>query len=194
MMQGQRHLSDDRLIEVCLDRRAAADEERHLLECKRCEERRAGVVRMLDEISEAAAVESDGAFPPERLAKQRLRIMHRIEQDGRPARVIVFPASAQEAWIPRRRPAMRWLAGAAAAGLVVGLVAGHYSRQLPRAGSIADREAVVSSSGVSLRPATATITISDDEFLDQVESALESPSASVLRPLDELTPLAWDSQ
>jgi hypothetical protein len=87
---------------------------------------------------------------------------------------------------------MRWLAAAAACGLVIGVLAGHFAHQLP-ARSISARQAPVRpAAGVTLLSATATLT--DDEFLGQIESALENPSTPVLRPLDELTPTTWEGQ
>jgi hypothetical protein len=38
-----------------------------------------------------------------------------------------------------------------------------------------------------------TSTLSDDEFLGQIEMALVSPGAKALRPLDALTPRAWEA-
>ena len=61
--------------------------------------------------------EADAAFSDERLAKQRARILQRLEQEGRPGRVITFPAAHTQRPPLRARPGMRWVAGAAAAGL-----------------------------------------------------------------------------
>ena len=35
-------------------------------------------------------------------------------------------------------------------------------------------------------------TVSDDEFLSQLEFASNGPAAAALQPLDELTPLPWE--
>jgi hypothetical protein len=191
MTRGHRHLTDDRLIELCLDRAAAAEDQQHLQCCTRCEARRADLVRILDELSAVAAHETDAAFPPERLARQSAHIIQRIDHAGRPARVIVFPAGgAQEPWTPRRRPAMRWLAAAAVAGLLVGLLAGHFAHRLPESRTATSRQARPDPSP-ALR--AATVSLSDDEFLGQIDTALARPSPAVLTPLDELTPLAWEA-
>lgn len=191
MTRGHRHLTNDRLIELCLHRAAAADDQQHLQCCLRCEARRADLARLLEELNAVAAHDADAAFPPERLARQHARIIQRIDQAGRPARVIVFPAGAQEPWTPRRRPAMRWLAAAAVAGLLVGLLAGHFAHRLPGSGAATARQIARPDPSPALR--AATVSISDDEFLGQIETALARPSPAVLRPLDELTPLAWEA-
>src|SRR5262245_50097295 len=118
-MNGRRsHLSDDQLLELCLELGGVSlDSKQHLHACSQCEARRVNLTRLLDEVDEAVSIDVDTVFPAERLAKQRARIMHRVQQDGRPARIIAFPTTASESATPRRRPAMRWLAAAAAAGL-----------------------------------------------------------------------------
>ena len=193
MISVQRHLSDDNLIDVCLHVGVSPEEEHHLKACERCEARRADFARFLGQMTDAAVQESDAVFSPERLAKQHARILQRIEHEGRPARVIAFPAIPIYAtWTASRRPAMRWLAGAAACGLVIGVLAGHFAHQLPARPSISVRQAPVRpGGGPTLLSATATLT--DDEFLGQIESALENPSMPDLRPLDDLTPTAWEA-
>ena len=65
------HLSDDRLIDVCLDHAPAATERQHLAACGVCEERRANLARLLNETSTAAVAEADAVFTDDRLARQR---------------------------------------------------------------------------------------------------------------------------
>jgi hypothetical protein len=102
---SQPHLSDDRLIEICFDLEVTSSDRAHLQVCPACEERRSNLAGTLDEIDVAATQEADETFPADRLARQRARILQRVDQDGRPARVIAFPAGhAHDA--PRRiRPA-----------------------------------------------------------------------------------------
>ena len=45
-------------------------------------------------------------------------------------------------------------------------------------------------STVAIQEVTASI--SEDEFLNQLELAIDAPAAAALQPLDELTPRAWD--
>jgi hypothetical protein len=86
------HFSDDRLIEICFDLAVTSSDRAHLQVCPECEERRSNLAGTLDEIDTAATQEADETFPADRLARQRARILQRVDQDGRPARVIAFPA------------------------------------------------------------------------------------------------------
>ena len=195
MIKAQRHLSDDRLIEVCLESAPARGELLHLDSCVECQARRADIARMLDDVSQVASDEADAVFPAERLARQQARIVQRLEHEGRPGRVIAFPAGhGSDPFVLRTRPAMRWIAGAAAAGLVIGLLAGHLSNfSVIRPAGRATQLAVVA------RPDAATptlhavaTTISEDEFLGQIDLAIEGSGSTSLRPLDELTPRVWE--
>ena len=194
MIKGQRHLSDDRLIEVCLDAAPAQGEIQHLESCVECRGRRADLARLLTDVSQAAVAEADATFSAERLTRQHARILQRLEHEGRPGRVIAFPAGhAPEAFAPRTRPAMRWIAGAAAAGLVIGLLAGQLAHDFvirpTRASQVA--AAVRPPADVPTLQAVAT-TISEDELLGQIELAIEGSGGTSLRPLDEMTPRAWE--
>lgn len=193
MIKGQRHLSDDRLIEVCLESAPGQGERQHLDSCAECQGRRADIARMLTDVSLAATAEADEVFTAERLTRQQARILQRLEHEGRPGRVIAFPAGhGSDPFVLRTRPAMRWIAGAAAAGLLIGLLAGHLAHDFsvirpPRQSQIAARPAVT----VPTLQAVAT-TISEDEFLGQIDMAIEGSGSTSLRPLDELTPRVWE--
>jgi len=150
------HLSDDRLIELCMLESAAgnsaagnaagnsafATEQQHLSTCSRCDARRVRLQRLLDDVSETAVTAADAAFPPERLARQQARILAHLQHEGRPARVIAFPAghAQHELTASRTRPGSRWIAAAAVAGLVIGAIAGRfghdYSFGRPGAGRV----------------------------------------------------------
>jgi anti-sigma factor RsiW len=188
-MRPSTHVSDDRLVEVCFDRTATPVEDSHLASCHECRMRRSRLELMLREMSAAADVELDRVFPEERLAAQQTRILQRIEQDGRPARVIAFPAASVADVRPlRSRPAARWIAGAAAAGLAIGLLAGHLSHDLPITGR-PTRAPIVRSVGASEpAPVVVNAVLNDEEFLGEIETALDGPQLAVLRPLNDLTP------
>jgi hypothetical protein len=189
MTQG--HLADDRLIDLCLHAAPAAADRMHLAACALCESRRLELVHLLDDMAVAATREGDRAFPADRLARQHARILQRIDQDGRPGRVIAFPANhpqdAPVALRPIRRSSRGVAAAAAAAGLVIGLLAGHLAELPGRAGVTERAGLTVGSSG----PIRAAV-LSDDEFLGQIELAVGSATPAVLNPLDALTPGAWD--
>ena len=181
---SQRHLSEDQLIEACLGVPGSATHQ-HLLTCPACEARCATVEHLLAEVNDVATVESDAVFSPARLARQQARILERVDQDGRPARVIVFPAGQAPAPLMHARPATRLVAAAAAAGLVLGLVGGHFAHELPTFGRTTTPAVVTQSAGAApLRTAMGA----DDEFLAQVELAVGSAGPAVLRPIDALTP------
>jgi hypothetical protein len=187
------HLSDDRLIEICLAGDVASADRQHLAGCADCDARHAELTGLLSDVSIAAAAEADAAFSAERLTRQQLRILSRIDQDGRPGRVIAFPAGHASEFTSRRaRPTTRWVAAAAAAGLIVGLVAGHMSHNFPVGVTpLSAAQAMHQApTGTALREASLMIT--DDEFLGEVEQAIDSSGPTALRPLDALTPRAWE--
>ena len=191
-MRRSQHVSDDRLVEVCLEGAATSTEQAHLAACDGCSARRARLELMLREMTDAAATETDEVFTPERLAAQQVRILHRIEQDGRPARVIAFPAAqALELRPLRSRPAARWIAGAAAAGLAIGLLAGHFAHDLPSIGRPI-RTPMLRSAAARPAPVPAVrvvaASMNDEQLLGEIEHALEEPQLAVLRPLHDLTP------
>jgi hypothetical protein len=195
MMMGQRHLSDDRLVEVRLDVTPKEGERQHLHTCVQCQTRCAELARLVTEVTDVATADADAAFPAERLARQQARILQRLEHEGRPARVIAFPAGhGSEAFALRARPAMRWIAGAAAAGLLIGLLAGHLTHDFSmiRPGrSVQITAGIRPAATVPTLQAVAT-TISEDDFLGQIDLAIESAAGTSLRPLEDLTPRVWE--
>lgn len=192
----KRHLSEDRLVEWTLSTlgpaSALADAVAvdHLAGCEACRVRAAELAQLFGDVSAVAQAEADAQFSDDRLMRQQARIFQRVEQDGRPGRLISFPAGQPQApLLVRSRPASRWVAGAAVAGLVVGLLTGQL---LPVGQSAAPSTRMVSNeagSGMALRAVSTTL--SDDEFLGEVEAA-GSLGPPALRPLDALTPRAWE--
>jgi hypothetical protein len=193
---NQRHLSDDRLIEISLAGSVPAGDHAHLAACPECVQRRATLTELLDEIDHAATLEVDTLFPADRLARQQAHILQRIDQDGRPGRLIAFPAAQPPTpLLLRSRPRARWAAGVAAAAFVVGLLAGHLVHDFPgaaRRGTPAPRMVANETDATPLRAVSTTL--SDDEFLGQIELAVGSAGPSALRPLDALTPRAWEDR
>ena len=187
---NERHLTDDQLIEICVSGAAAAGERTHLVACGKCEARRTSIVQILDELDEAATVEADAAFPPHRLERQQHRIPQRIDQDGRPGRLITFPAG-QQPTVLRSRPHIRWAAAAAAAAFVIGLLTGHLAHNLPLRNDGGTPDIIANESDPGPLRAVST-TFSEDEFLGQIELAAARNGPAALRPLDAMTPRAWD--
>jgi hypothetical protein len=147
--------------------------------------------RLMDEVSEVLRAEADVMFTDERLARQRAHILRRIEEDTRPGQVIAFPNAQPARQAPRARPGMRWIAGAAAAGLLIGAAAGHLAHDLP-GGIRAVPSPAVASRGLQPTLQAVSTTMSEEEFLGQLEIAIETTGGSALRPLDDLTPLVWE--
>ena len=176
-------------MDVCLQQGAAA--EPHLQTCSVCAERQMNLARILTEVSEVAAAEADALFTDDRLSRQRAHILQRIEHDSRQGRLISFPAGHGAApTLLRARPGTRWIAAAAAAGLFIGVLAGHLTHDFT-----AGR--VMPPSRANTEPTVATFqtvstTMSEEEFLGRLEVAIEGTGGSALRPLDDLTPLVWE--
>ena len=192
-MRRSSHVSDDRLVEVCLAGAVTPAEDAHLAACDQCRVRRSRLDLMLREMTDAAIADTDAVFTPARLATQQARILQRIEQDGRPGRVIAFPAAqAPELRSLRTRPAARWIAGAAAAGLAIGLLAGHLAHDLPTIGRPARTTQLARSAASRLTtqpaPTVVNASINDEQLLGEIENALEGPQLAVLRALHDLTP------
>jgi len=188
------HLSDDRLIEICLADPLAPIDEPHLLKCHVCERRRRELASTLGDVSACVIDEADKAFSDERLARQHARIMQQVDHLGRPARVIAFPAAHRhDVARPATERVRRWIAatGAVAVAFLFGVFTEKLTHQLPAGGRPETR---IASSRAADTPVARTVvaSMSDDELLGQIELAVGSAGPAALRPLDALTPRAWD--
>ena len=185
------HLSDAQLTGACLRSAPAEADRQHLECCSLCEGRRADLARLLAEVTEVARADADAVFSPERLDRQQSRILGRIERTVPHGRVISFPTGHGHTPEPLRgHPERRWIAGAAAAGLVIGLLGGHFTQNLPTVGTSSSSQA---SQPVAATPLQAgTPALSEEEFLSRLELAIDGAGGSALRPLHELTPLVWE--
>ncbi len=180
------HLSDDELMAICF---AAADDG-HLRRCEACRSRYDGLVRSLDQIRADAVREADAMFTTERLAAQRDRILRRIEHVRHAAEVVTLPGQSAGEQRERRTPvrAKRWIAMAAAAGLVAGLLLGHFVNIGSRpVSSTRSPLAPVGAPAVMAEPVMMAAGPADDEFLVLIEDAVISRRAAELRTLDALT-------
>lgn len=173
--------------------------EKHLLRCERCAARLEELREVLAGERHDAADAADAAFSEARLADQRRGILGRLEHLQRNTRVLRFPTLAEEPANRRERPAMRWLAAAAAAGLFVGLAASpivfpDVKQRFPRTALGATRQAPTAEkwwlpSVGGAQPGTSTISLETDElFLSEMEYALNKRRSPALRALDDMTP------
>jgi hypothetical protein len=186
-----RHISDDRLIDICAGGTAIPGERAHLSACMRCGARRTEVVGILTELDAAATQEAGIAFPEARLERQHARILQRVDHDGRPAQVVAFPSSYVAARTPMSsRPHMRWAAAVAAAAFIAGVLTGQWSHDFTRSSVPAPTHIIANETGETPLRAVST-TFSEEEFLGQVEVAA-SRGPAALRPLDAMTPRAWE--
>lgn len=217
----QRHLSEDRLLALALgtpdkSTRTAMLVASHLQTCGPCGHR----FRMLTALLKAIPKEADAGFrdvfTPQRLQAQRARIEHRLAHlvgAVEPARVLAFPFSCQ----PLRQFDIgpgRWIAAAAAIGLLLGVTAGQLIHYHPvatgtaiAADTTADAARTFDMTGtVELPPVdvdsqtqAAELTLvefgqlmEEEGFLSTLDFALTSYQVSELESIDALTPRVRD--
>ena len=194
------HPSDERLVALYFEDRSEGTEEgrilwQHLHGCEACTWRYTELTAPLQQLRRDAASEADEVFTPGRLAAQRSSIRSRLEGSA-DRKVISFPG-ARPPRIPLiRRPAARWMAAAAAAGLFLGVTAGRLMHSPTQPAALTARvEAPTTSRIASAVPETATTEAGgmygfarEEMFLLEIDSAVTSPRVDELSALDELTP------
>jgi hypothetical protein len=199
-----RHPTDDLLIALYFGDGGdgAADERgdarQHLHGCEACTWRYTELTAPLERLRQDAASEADEVFTEQRLDAQRSAIHDRLEHGARSPKVIPFPGAAAtvDRAIGHRHPALRWVAAAAAAGLLLGVTASHFldatlsgNRPAASVGTIARSRLSPGPQQVSAvynRQAAA----GDEDFLGAVDAAVGRQQIAELRALDELTPHA----
>lgn len=203
------HLQDDSLTDCYFaERRGEALDPpaaEHLADCASCAERYAEFERFMTSLRDEADNELDVWFPADRLRAQQQEIARRLESIGRAARVISFPGrvTARRSHPSTARLATRWIAGAAAAGLFVGVAAGRFFDFGTRSeAGMAGRRNVAQRSlreidnpslPARLAPSpavtSASVTVeTDDMFMSALDLALDQPHTSELVAFDALTP------
>jgi hypothetical protein len=194
-----RHLDDDEFTRIWSASLEGGEPptDAHLAACAQCRSRYAGFVAWLDRVRDDARAEADEAFAPERLAAQQAQVLRRLETLERPARIIAFPKFSRPATSTRVN-AQRWVAAAAAAGLVIGVTAGQFvNLRDALSGRPSPQEAPQSARASQMPLATSpTVTpisassVSDEAlfFGDGVPRAPYDP----LKPMDDITPRARD--
>lgn len=189
------HLTDTEILALHFDQRQGGDAHEHVASCATCQARGHAVAELLHEVASATASESDALFSDEQLARQHTRIMGRVAQECRSARIISFPA-APPAPVRPVRGGTRWVAAAVAAGVILGIVGEHVTERIARGNrptrayaAVPAVQVVGGDPGVAVRAVSVS---SDDDFYGQVELAFGSAAPAALRPLDVLTPRVSD--
>jgi hypothetical protein len=180
-----RHVDDTTLRLLALDPGAVTGHAAaHLRDCRRCQARAASASRQLDAVRADAHAEADAAFSAADLDRQRRSILTRIARGHRSARVLPFPGHEPVAAPPRAD--RRWLAAAAAAGLVLGALAGQLPHLVaPQSATALDTAPAVVATRADTRPL-------EDTLLSEVEEALDTGARPELRALDALTPVHYE--
>ena len=218
MMSRARHLRDDRLFDCYVAERAGEPLDpptaEHLADCAECRARYVDLAAFMSGLHEEADAEIDAVYSPEALRAQQQHIADRVAHLGHAARVISFPAHQVNGRVGLAARvsnlAPRWIAAAAVAGLVVGVGVGSAFQsgvrltrlRQPAAGASpamgvtgvpSSHPEAVAADPVTANAANAvanspSLGDTNDEFLSELELALERPHTRELLALDELTP------
>ena len=189
---GSTHLTDRELLRIVLDaERADGTTNDHLAACDRCGVRLDTLRADLDRIAATAEAAFDDALPAWRLARQRRRVLERIRRAaGRQggARILRFPTLgtpvASSAYPLRRR-----LSLAAAAGLLVTVGIGQLvDGDGPPDADPQPTAAVAPSQPAIGPPGGQAQSATDEQFMRELEEALNSSRVRPLVALDEMTP------
>ena len=192
-----RHLDDDALAELWTNTvadGAGTAEDPHLAVCAECRVRYASFEAWMDGIRAEAVAEADDVFTAERLKAQQAHIFRRLEAAGQPTRIIAFP----KAPVPAHRPSpfRRWVAGAAAAGLVAGIGLGqmfNIGRVTPATPEPVSSERLMADAGRArgASPAIVPAVFNEELALRELDE-VAVPRYDALRAYDTFTPRAAD--
>jgi anti-sigma factor RsiW len=193
-----RHVADDRLLDRYYAERAGdeagADVSAHLEACPACAARYVEFARFMDDLQSEADAEIEARFPDERLQAARRQIARRLENLGHMARVIAFPGRQSMAALRPSfsRSGARWVAGAAAAGLLVGIALGTYSdrvtARVPAGQSLARTIETAAALTPPVAEPLASSSLDEEAFLQEVELASVGLRTRALMPIDAFTP------
>jgi len=189
---GLPHLSDESLLELHAllttgEHPVAARYLKHVRQCEACAARLEAVREDATALGRDVAASLDARITPARLERQFDVVMRRLE--GHSGRVLPFPASGHRA--APAQPLRRWVAMAAAAGLVIGIGAGRLMGPMtsaPASGWRPGGDAVVSGVPASVQHET------DEQMLFEIDAAIARSRTKEFRALDELTPRVADAR
>lgn len=195
------HLQEERLFDCYLADRGGEPIDppaaEHLADCAECGKRYGDLARFMDSLWSEADAETDAIFTPERLRAQQQQLLRRLEHVGRAARVISFPGRFVSRHMTARasRVVPRWVAATAAAGLFLGVGAGLFYDGDTRAARLASVRHANASRPARLAPVATRGSVAPpstdadaDQFLSELELALDRPRTPELLPFDALTP------
>jgi anti-sigma factor RsiW len=192
-----RHLHDERLYDCYyathtgeLADPASAE---HLADCPECGARYAELLGLFEGLRSEADAAADEVFTPERLRLQQQQIARRLQSVGRAARVLSFPApfGSRHPDGGVSRLTKRWVAVAAAAGLFIGIGTGIFVQSGRRTTRPDTTLSPAGQGPVAPLPAGAVGSPSDsadDQFMSELELALDRPRTRELLPFEALTP------
>jgi hypothetical protein len=167
----------------------------HVTTCEACAARLVDLTEQMDALRDAAWEEADAAFDDAMLEAERGKILARLANLGKAARVLRFPSRMRDASMPVSPISRRWVSVAAAAGLIIGLVAGQMLHFVPWESQLHRQSAQLHAStprpqpgAVIVQSAAAVVGLSDDELLDEIDEAMQLRRAPNLRALDAFTP------
>lgn len=194
-----RHLDDAALAAIWTGNAQTSDTivDPHLQACAECRVRFAAFSSWMEDLRLEAIAEADAAFPADRLAAQQAQILRRLEAAERPARVIAFPNGPATEPVRPVASIRRWVAAAAAAGLIVGVGLGQImdfgDHGGPAAFPAANRTVLNQPRGEAQPSAIQPVSTSsnDENQLEELEAAA-TPRYDTLRAYDAFTPRAAD--
>ncbi|MBI3262776.1 MAG: hypothetical protein HYZ58_06455 [Acidobacteria bacterium] len=196
-MRSGTHFRETDLLELYADTCGKdAPVHPHLAQCPGCAARYAALANALQDHGEQVSAEADRLFTAEGLARQCNRILHRLHDVGHFARVIPFPARGATDGLTilgrgsmTRLVSRRWVAAAAAAGLMLGFFAERVIREPRSPGLPGPRVVRQVPAGVSPAVEVPTTLVSyEDAILDEIDAVIARRPIPALVALDDLTP------
>jgi hypothetical protein len=192
------HLDDDDCADVWSARltlgTAESDRpaESHLRTCGECRARYGVFTSWLDSTRDDAHAEADEVFTRDRLVTQQAQISRRLESLEHPARIIAFPRFTRPVSV-RPGGRRRWIAAAAAVGLITGVGLGRvldFSQPGPPVDSFTQaRTSAPLAEPARPQPASP---VGDETFLYEPEVTSQARVPDSLQYLNAITPSARD--
>jgi hypothetical protein len=143
----------------------------------------------LEELRDAAVADADARFSDRHLLQQQEQIARRLAILERPAEIIAFPGVHQGTRRLSGKP-HRWVAAAAVAGLMTGLLAGRFLHMHSSEFAVPD-PVVTERSGPAMVGETLGTVVSaynEEAILVDIDTSVYEPRIRELRALDALTP------